>query len=63
MTVSPLGGGGLQGHFKAPQQWPTVCVTRSLGENILGLEKGDDNLYTAFGERISQNYTQVTDSK
>ena len=29
--------------------------TRSLGENILGLKKGHDTLYTAFGERISQN--------
>ena len=47
---------------KAPQQWPThvyqVCVsewyhTRSPGENILGLKKGHDTLYTAFGEKIS----------
>ena len=28
--------------------------TRSPGENILGLKKGHDTLYTAFGERISQ---------
>ena len=29
--------------------------TSSPGENILGLKKGHDILYTAFEERISQN--------
>ena len=29
--------------------------TLSARENILGLKKGQDTLYTAFGERISQN--------
>ena len=29
--------------------------TWSPEENILGLKKGHDTLYTAFGERISQN--------
>ena len=29
--------------------------TRSPGENILHLKKGHNTLYTAFGERISQN--------
>ena len=28
---------------------------RSPGENIFGLKKGHDTLYTAFGEIISQN--------
>ena len=34
VTVSPLGGRGLQGYFKAPQQWPThvhqVCVSGAI---------------------------------
>ena len=39
--------------------------TRSPGENILGLKKVHNTLYTAFGERITQNTqnTQVTDLK
>ena len=35
---------------------PSVCEwyhTRPPGENILGLKKEHDTLYTAFGERIS----------
>ena len=29
--------------------------TQSLGENILGLKRQHDTLYTTFGERISQD--------
>ena len=34
---------------------PEWYRTRSPGENILGLKKGHNPLYTAFGERTSQN--------
>ena len=45
-------------HKYVPQKCPSVREwyhTRSPGENILGLKKGHDTLYTAFGERISQH--------
>ena len=40
---------------EGPTTATNTCAPRSQGENILGLKKGHDTLYTAFGERMSQN--------
>ena len=65
VTVSPLGGNGgvIARVFQGRTTVANTCApkgrewyhTRSPGENILGLKKAHNPLYTALGERTSQN--------